>query len=265
MPARASPATTTPARAGPRGRADNRGVTASTSATPAELATGLWTWAAPHPEWRPEKEGDAKGFGNVVNSFALVAGDELLLVDPLLPDDEAPVLAQLDALAAGRQASILITIGYHVRSAEQLASRYGASLWGPQEVRSRLTQPETLQVHQVGEPGPGGAVAYEIGRPPHGERPLWLPSHQAVAFGDAVIVTPAGEPRVWADGEDLDEQRLAFYRGPFAASFAPLLEQPIERLLISHGEPVLLNGAEALTKALAADPWNGPFGEGSGT
>ena len=31
----------------------------------------------------------------------------------------------------------------------------------------------------------------------------------------------------------------------------PLLELPIERVLVSHGEPVLPNGANALAQALA--------------
>lgn len=235
------------------------------SASPVELATGLWQWSSRHPEWFPGETRDAGGFGDAVNSFALVVRDELLLIDPLLPDGDDLVLAQLDALADGRQVAVLITLGYHVRSAETLVARYdGAALWGPEEAATRLEHPDRLQRYTPGAPGPGGAIAYEIGRPPHGERPLWLPSHQAVAFGDAIVTTPAGEVRIWADGETLDADRMAFYRDQFVPSFAPLLEQPIERLLISHGEPALENGAQVLTKALAMRPWTGPF-ETTGT
>ena len=35
------------------------------------------------------------------------------------------------------------------------------------------------------------------------------------------------------------------------ASLRPLLELPIERLLVSHGEPVLAGGRRALAAALA--------------
>ena len=69
-----------------------------------EIAPGLLRWTARHPEWHP---GD---FGAEVASFAADAGDDLLLVDPLLPEDADEVLAALDRLVRERVA-ILITIG----------------------------------------------------------------------------------------------------------------------------------------------------------
>jgi energy-coupling factor transporter ATP-binding protein EcfA2 len=94
---------------------------------PVELAPGLWRWAARHPEWHPGR------FGAEVASFALVVADELLLVDAPLPaEDPAHVLDVLDQLAVGRGVHCLITIGYHVRSAEELARRYSARIWGRQ-------------------------------------------------------------------------------------------------------------------------------------
>jgi hypothetical protein len=35
-----------------------------------------------------------------------------------------------------------------------------------------------------------------------------------------------------------------------AASLRPLLELPVERVLVSHGEPVLQDGSQALAAAL---------------
>jgi len=37
-----------------------------------------------------------------------------------------------------------------------------------------------------------------------------------------------------------------------AASLLPLLDLPVERVLLSHGEPVLTNGRAALAAALTA-------------
>jgi hypothetical protein len=45
-----------------------------------QLPEGLWRWTARHPEWHPGV------FGAEVGSYALRAGDELLLVDPLVLD-----------------------------------------------------------------------------------------------------------------------------------------------------------------------------------
>src|SRR3954454_241332 len=78
------------------------------------IGPGLWRWTARHPEWHP---GD---FGAEVASFALDAGGDLLLIDPLLPADPAAALGLLDELAADRDVHVLVTIGYHVRSAEEL-------------------------------------------------------------------------------------------------------------------------------------------------
>jgi hypothetical protein len=216
---------------------------------PVELSSGLWRWATQHPEWHPGR------FGAEVACFALEAEDQLLLIDPLLPTgDDAAVLAVLDRAASGRDVHVLITIGYHVRSAEPLCERYGARLWGPANCASRLRNPSRLRALEPGAPGPGGATAFAIGRPVRTERPLWLPSHAAVAFGDAVVGTPDGELRMWCQAVP-DERRLRFYRERFAPTLAPLAELPVERVLVTHGEPVLENGAAALREALAADPW----------
>lgn len=213
------------------------------------IGPGLWRWTARHAEWHP---GD---FGAEVASFALDAGGDLLLIDPLLPpDDEAQVLDLLDGLAADRDVHVLITIGYHVRSAERLCERYGGRVYGPHTCASRLRNAALLTELEPGEPGPAGVIALPIGRPRRTERPLWLPSHAAIAFGDSVVTTPDGELRVWVQ-DPLDDKRLRWYRERFAPTLEPLLELPAERVLVTHGAPVLADGASALRAAVAAEPW----------
>jgi glyoxylase-like metal-dependent hydrolase (beta-lactamase superfamily II) len=217
--------------------------------TPKRLAAGLWRWTARHPEWHPGE------FGAEVGSFALEAGGDLLLIDPLLPgDDDTPVLELLDELARDRAVHVLITIGYHVRSAETLCERYGGRVYGPHTCESRLQDTTLLTELEPGEPGPAGVTAFPIGRPRRTERPLWLPSHAALAFGDAVVTTPDGELRVWVQ-DPVDEKRRRWYRERFAPTLEPLLELPVERVLVTHGDPVLEDGAEALREAVAAEPW----------
>jgi glyoxylase-like metal-dependent hydrolase (beta-lactamase superfamily II) len=215
---------------------------------PEELAPGLWRWTARHPEWHPGR------FGAEVASFALVAETDLLLIDPLLAGDATPVLDVLDRLARGHAVHVLVTIGYHVRSGEELRARYDGRIWGPPNCASRLAEPARLEVLEPQAEGPGGAVAHTIGKPVRGERPLWLPSHRAVAFGDALVTTPAGDLRVWAQ-DPVDERRRRFYRDRFAPTLAPLLDLPVERVLVTHGAPILTDGAAALRRALEEPPW----------
>lgn len=214
---------------------------------PEEVAPGLWRWAARHPEWHPGE------FGREVACFALRAGEETLLVDPLVPEDgEAEVLDALDALVAGPVA-ILVTIPYHARSSEALAARYDAGIHGHPATAKRLRDGRAFTPTEPGAPLPGGARAFTIGRPRRFEMPLWLPSHRAVAFGDAVVEV-GGALRAWSDGP-VDERRRRFHRERLHPTLQPLLELEPERVLVTHGLPVLAGGRDALARALAADPW----------
>ncbi len=61
-----------------------------------------------------------------------------------------------------------------------------------------------------------------------------LPEHDAVVVGDALAAAPGAPVRVWEGGDSL----------------RPLLERPVSLLLLTHGEPVLEGGGEALARAL---------------
>ena len=212
-----------------------------------ELVPGLHRWTARHPDWHP-----ADAFGAEVASFALQTPDgDLLLVDPLLPPDQDDLL---DALAAGATGDtyIFITIGYHARSAEPLAERYGATIHGPETVRTRLAKDDDFR--PLDGDGPAGTKTYTIGRPRRSERPILFPSHDAIAFGDALVTTPEGELRMWCQ-DDLTEDRLAFYRDRFAPTLAPLVDAHPRHILTTHGAPVLNEGTAALEKAINNTPW----------
>jgi glyoxylase-like metal-dependent hydrolase (beta-lactamase superfamily II) len=76
---------------------------------------------------------------------------------------------------------------------------------------------------------------------------LWLPARRSLVFGDVLLGAGSNRvglcPESWLpDGTTVADLRLAL---------RPLLELPVERLLVSHGEPVLRDGAAALRQALA--------------
>jgi len=226
-----------------------------------EIVDGVYRWTAPHPEWRTRID-----WGHEVACFALADAGRLILVDPLLPTDQRRkgVLAVLDRLASGADhVDVAITVPYHARSAEELYRRYRTTaetaIWGHPAVAKRFRQADTpLQVVEPGATIAGAATAFAIGKPRRHEMPLFFPAQRALAFGDAVIAIDE-RLRVWQQAP-FDP---VWYEQRFVPTLRPLLGLDIERVLVTHGEPVLRDGRRALEDALAARPWD-YRGQGTG-
>ena len=217
---------------------------------PEQLADRLWRWTARHPEWHPGE------FGSEVVSFALRAGDDTVLIDPLLPP-EADAVLDLIERELGEHLAVLISVPYHVRSSEEIRDRFRGqvetTIWGHPACRKRLADGAGFHAFEPGDSLPGGASAHRIGKPHRHEMPLFLPSHRALVFGDAVAEVD-GELRVWAD-KRVDAKVSRFYHERFNPTLEPLLELDFESVLVTHGQPVLGGGRAALRAALRAEPW----------
>jgi glyoxylase-like metal-dependent hydrolase (beta-lactamase superfamily II) len=212
-----------------------------------ELGPGLWRFAARHPEWHP------RGFGDEVAGYALRDEDGLMLVDPLVGDRAD--LEALDALADG-PVTIFVTIPYHARSAGELAAHWnGVTVLGHPAVEAKLPAGTPFRAIAPGEPLPHGVQAFAIGSPRRRELPLHLPRARALAFGDAVVGAEGGL-RVWVQGERSE----GWYRDRLRPTLEPLAALAVERVLATHGSPVLRDGARELRAALDAGPWAPPRG-----
>jgi len=231
------------------------------AAQPSELAAGLWRWTARHPEWHPGE------FGKEVASFAIQAGDDTVLIDPLLPSEaeaEAgaePVLDLIEEqLAGAARLSILISIPYHVRSSEEIRrhfrERAETTIWGHPACRKRLREQAGFRELRPGDELPAGVSAHAIGKPRRHETPLLVESHKALVFGDAVAEVD-GELRVWSDRR-VDRGVARFYRDRFNPTLEALLELDFERVLVTHGKPIMRDGKGELAKAVRAEPWYRP-------
>jgi hypothetical protein len=214
------------------------------------ITAGLWRWTARHPEWHPGE------FGAEVASFAAQAGDTTLLIDPLLPPEPQQVLETIEDTLGDRLA-ILITIPYHVRSAEELWQRYRGdaetTIHGHPGSAKRLSDRSAFREIEPGVPLPGGVTAHTIGKPRRHEMPLHLPSHDALVFGDAVAEAD-GRLVVWAT-DKVDAKVKRFYRERFNPTLEPLLELDFDSVLVTHGQALLSGGKQALREALEAEPW----------
>jgi glyoxylase-like metal-dependent hydrolase (beta-lactamase superfamily II) len=201
---------------------------------------GLWRWATRYGEW-----------GHDVGSVYLEGDDAVVLIDPLVPEepeDEERFWVALDRDVARRATPVhvLVTIFWHARSAQRLVDRYGATVHAVSGGRAAIARRVGVDpsVYRAGATLPAGVVALPTAR--RSEVVFWLPSHRALVPGDALLGDDDGRIRICPDSwlpESVDQEAMR-------ASLAPLLDLPVERVLVSHGTPVLEDGHAALARLL---------------
>jgi glyoxylase-like metal-dependent hydrolase (beta-lactamase superfamily II) len=152
-----------------------------------------------------------------------------VLIDPLDPPPDV------------RHAEhVLIAVYWHGRSTSDVDAK---RVWTPKRSARPLRNRGigVTDVFHNGDELPGGIRAFQTARA--AEVVYWLPEQSAVAVGDVLLGSPLRLcPERWLGKQTHDDLR---------AVLQPLLELPIERVLVSHGEPVLSDGGKALAAVLA--------------
>ena len=212
-----------------------------------ELAPRLWRWTATHPEWT-EEEGGQDGWEPEVSSYALVGEDALVLIDPLVPEDDEERFwrALDDDVEHHGPPQILLTVFYHARSATTILDRYpGAALWAPAAAETQARERVAVaHVYGDGDLLPGGIEGRTTEH--RAEAVLWIPSHNALAAGDLLLGTEDGGVRVVPDSWLRPGVTGAMIRD----GLRPLLDLPLELLLLTHGAPVLDDAQAQLAAAI---------------
>lgn len=199
-----------------------------------ELRPGLRTWTNYYGEWKDD-----------VSSYAIVRPGELVLIDPLLAEEQWPALEED---AAGRDLHVLLTIHWHVRSSAEIRARFPAArVWAHSRDRAAIARRvEPTDVFAVGEELPGGVLALEAR--PRTEVLFWDEAHRALIVGDALVGDgdEGGGLRTckawWLPQSTSLEQLRATLR--------PTLDLPVELVLVSHGASIRAAAGAELSRAL---------------
>ena len=199
---------------------------------PARIAKGLWRWSVPHPEWSATASpGGAGDWEREVGSVLWTGRGAAVFVDALVPDPQGDFWRWADPLVDGLRVHAVSTIKFHRRSRDEVAARYRAST---SRAAARL---------------PHGVVALPLRGA--GEVCFWFAEERALVPGDRILGAPGGGlrlcPQSW-----LGYLGSPLTRADLAELLAPLLDLPIERVLVSHGEPVLSEGRASLAAAIEA-------------
>ena len=126
-----------------------------------------------------------------------------------------------------------MSVFWHTRDAKEMVERYKARVWAPRRGRPAIERRAGVVTDAFGPDDalPGGVEALRTARA--AEVVYWIPEHEALVPGDVLLGDANGGirlcPASWLP-ESVDQGKLA-------ESLRPLLDLPVERVLLSHGEP----------------------------
>ena len=186
----------------------------------------LRRWTAYHSHWEEE-----------VGSVAVDTVDGLVFVDPLDPPADL-----------GTPEHVLVTVYWHGRGTAALGARH---VWASKRGARPLANRGIEVTDDVARGGlPGGIEAFPTARA--GEVVFWLPDERALVVGD-VLLGAGAKPRATGEPLRLCPERWLGSRSheDLKASLRPVLDLPVEQVLVSHGAPVLADGRRVLGELLA--------------
>ncbi len=184
-----------------------------------EILPGIFQWRIVWPDrWSLE-------------SYFLRTDAGSVLIDPI----ESMALDEVDR--AGDVAAVVLTVGWHERSARLFARRTGAQVFVPAADTHMIEDLDAYQTYGDGDDLPCGLKAIGVPGLTAGEQALLWPGHGGTLFvGDALGTTAKWAP----DGIPIGGHPNGHPRP--VQTLSHLLEFGFENLLPGHGD-ALLGGA----------------------
>jgi glyoxylase-like metal-dependent hydrolase (beta-lactamase superfamily II) len=175
------------------------------------------------------------------DAYAVVSSEGTVLVDPVpLVQDLLPRL--------GRVTAIVITGGFHQRSAWRLRGRFGARVWAPATARGLEDVPD--REYEPDDLLPGALRALHAPGPAHVHFALMLerPDERAALFTGDLLIRRSGDDEFRFVPDKLQENP-----GRTRETLRELLEIDADAILPAHGEPLAHGAAQAMASSLSRD------------
>jgi len=198
-----------------------------------EVLPGVW-------HWRAYRE----GIGQDVGSYHLA--EPGVAIDPMLPEEGVDWFAE-----HGGVADILLSCRHHYRDSDVFAEAFGCGVRAPTSGLHEFTRGEPVRGYDPGDTLPGGVVAQEVDALSPDETALHIPAARALVVADGVVQWEPGGPLGFVPDSLMGEDPEAVRAG-LTAAFTRLLALDFDHLLLTHRQPVIGDGKEALRQFLAA-------------
>jgi hypothetical protein len=194
-----------------------------------EIAPGLFHWTTFH-----------EGIRSDVSSYYV--RDPGVLIDPLLPDDDA-----LKWLTDnGPPYAVLLTNRHHYRHSARLVEVFGVSVHASAPGMHNFTDEQQVQPFDFGDELPGGVIAHEVGAICPDESAFEIQPVRALACADGVVRYPNADAALGFVPDSLLGDDPEGVKSGLQEAYGRLAELDFDHLLLAHGSPVVGDGKEQL-------------------
>jgi hypothetical protein len=193
-----------------------------------EIDEGLWHWTATHPRISWE-----------VSTYYL--SDERVLIDPVMPAGGLDWFREIDSLPA----HVLLSCRHHDRASWEFVEAFGTEVHCVDTGIHELEGRGPVTPFAFGDELPGGVIACGVDSISPDETALYIPAHRGLVCADGVMRSDQESALQFVPDGLMDDPEQT--KAGLRAAFTKLLKLDFDRLLLAHGQPILVGGKQALT------------------
>lgn len=187
----------------------------------------MWHWTARHEQIEMD-----------VSSYYLLA--ERVLIDPMVPGEG---LDWFERHAAPPE-YVVLSNRHHDRHAWRFREVFGCTVRCVRNGLHELDGRGPVEPFDFGDELPGGVRVHEVDAICPDETALHIPAHRALACADGVVRWRGQDELTFVPDQFMDDPERT--KAGLREAYRGLLELDFELLLLSHGDPVVGAGKDAL-------------------